>query len=365
MNPHDPNPAYPGQPEEDLGYLRTEAKTAPADDGRKLWSAIGVAVVAHLVVLLIIWGLVVGSKMRKDPQIVAEVVAPTVVNKPKIEKRAVAKQAKSTSASASSPLARMLRANAVAQIAVPEVTKITRSPIGLGEGDLGSGFGAGSGGSGMGSGATFFGRKAAGNRFVFCLDISGSMSDAQLSLLQKEFAKSVKALQPGIQYQVVCFAGPAWVLGSKVSGGNENPTVSLGEKRWDFKQNGHAFDYSFVGPKSQMQKPEWLAVTGENVRKTVKNMNEVRKVYGTDWGLALDMCMLMNPAPNSIYLMSDGSTQIDASKYAAEMKGRNIVLHGFSMDSSSGDKDFKILAKGTGGTFTKIESSGKIQKVKL
>ena len=75
---------------------------------------------------------------------------------------------------------------------MPEIKRTSTGPLGIGEGDLGSGgFG---GGVGLGSGATFFGSKSTGNRFAFVLDFSASMSKNQINMVIREMDKTLKAL---------------------------------------------------------------------------------------------------------------------------------------------------------------------------
>lgn len=69
--------------------------------------------------------------------------------------------------------------------------------------------------------AAFFGVRGGGKRFVFIVDISGSMQGPKLDRMKAELVKSVRALDPDAEFSVVFFSGsasvidPAWLQASK------------------------------------------------------------------------------------------------------------------------------------------------------
>ena len=140
--------------------------TEPIKESRKnqRLSSILIAILVHALIIGGATLLVVLPNARKEPEIVAAVVAPPTQKDVQIEKKQIAKLAKeASSSSAASPIAKLIRASVTAAIAVPEVTKFSDGPLGLGEGDFGAGFGTsgsgGSGGKGQGSGSTLFGAR--------------------------------------------------------------------------------------------------------------------------------------------------------------------------------------------------------------
>jgi len=60
--------------------------------------------------------------------------------------------------------------------------------------------------------AAFFGVRGGGKRFVFIVDISGSMLGPKLDRMKDELTKSVKALDADAEFSVVFFAGGARVM---------------------------------------------------------------------------------------------------------------------------------------------------------
>ena len=145
--------------------LITEETAKESKTNQRL-SSIAIAILVHAVIIGGATLLVILPNARKEPEIVAAVIAPPTKNEVKIEKKQIVKLAKETSSSsAASPIANMIRSSAVASISVPQVTKFSDGPLGLGEGDLGSGFGTSGSGGGLGSGATLFG-SASGSGLV-------------------------------------------------------------------------------------------------------------------------------------------------------------------------------------------------------
>ena len=141
---------------------------APRHPPRRVASkatAVLVTVVVHLVIGLLAALMVILPAMQDDPEIVASIIAPPKQEQ-EIEKKNVVKQVKETASAASSaaaPVAQLMRANAMASFSMPEVTKTSTGPLGMGEGNLGSGSFGGTTGIGSGPGAeTMFGSTGAG-----------------------------------------------------------------------------------------------------------------------------------------------------------------------------------------------------------
>ncbi|MCB1230010.1 MAG: hypothetical protein KDN19_07085 [Verrucomicrobiae bacterium] len=329
-------------------------------------TAIGIAVAIHVFLILTFLFVAVIPGIRDEPEIVAQVIAPTQTNQPQMEKKAVMKQVEQASAAmAASPIAKMLRANTAAKIAAPEVTKVSDGPLGFGEGDFGSGFGFG---SGMGSGATFFGSRSAGKRFLFVLDHSASMRDSQVTLRNNELEKTLSSLSANVQYQVILFAGGAlfaqegWKYDNRGTGQRYNIIDPKGNKYPFFAKQG-AFDWEFDGPDSRMPRERWLPATKSNVERTVEFVKGVEKFYGTDWGLALKMGQLMSPPPDVIFFMSDGTGGNEPGPILDfnRSHGRSKI-NTFAMQTSAGAKEFNEIAEGSGGEFVIVARDGKIIK---
>ena len=291
--------------------LVSEPTVVKKKGGRKT-SAFLIAIAVHAVVILVSALIEVLPYAREEPEIVAQVVAPAAQPEIKLQKKQVMKQAKEASASAAaSPIAQMIRSNSIARIAAPKVTKFSDGPIGLGEGDFGSGFGmGGGGGGGMGSGATFFGGKSTGNRFLFILDHSVSMKKRQVELRNKELGRSLKALKGSAQYQVILFAGGGYFAEEGWSVRKTGPNNIVRDpkgKEYRFLSKGGPHNIEFDGPNTALPKAKWLSATSSNISKTMKFVESEKIFWGTDWEVALRIGHYMEPPPDAIFFMADGT----------------------------------------------------------
>jgi hypothetical protein len=136
----------------------------PSQRATKATAAL-VAVGFHVLIAVIAALVVILPRTQEEPEIVAMMAAPPQ-KKQEMQKKNVVKQTKKTSASsaAAAPLAQLMRANAMAKISLPNVTRTSKGPLGIGDADFGAG-GFGSGTSGMGSGETMFGNQS-GNGLI-------------------------------------------------------------------------------------------------------------------------------------------------------------------------------------------------------
>ncbi|MEM7145488.1 MAG: hypothetical protein AAF591_10145 [Verrucomicrobiota bacterium] len=333
-----------GQYEEKKGSKKTQAV---------LW-----AVVIHVGLFILFALIVILPAIREKPELVAQVMPAGIDLDPKKQKRSVTKQVeKASAASSASPIARLMRANATAVIAAPEVKKISEGPIGLGEGDFGDG-GFGSGSGGMGSGASFFGsKKTKGKRFLFILDYSASVNGNQRSITEAEMERALGALGPPIQYQVLLFAGPAWYAGWNVSGNRNNPTVTDedGKGSYQYRSVRGAGDFEFEGSKSELPKAPWLTATKANVKGTIEAMRDTKLVWGTDWAMAMEVGHLMDPPPDVIFFMADGTGGNDPPPILKINEAAGTpVIHMFAMQTSQGRAQFAEIAEKTGGEYRVI-----------
>ena len=78
--------------------------------------------------------------------------------------------------------------------------------FGIGDGwGKGADFGSGQKGGSIG----FFGSRSVAERVVFAVDVSGSLSKMQFSMIKRELSKSLDRLAPSVEYLGIFFSGPA------------------------------------------------------------------------------------------------------------------------------------------------------------
>ena len=307
------------------------------------------------------------ASMPEDTQLEQKKINPAVQRKP---------------SSPSSAMAKVIAANTTSPTAipVPEV-EVPVESVDFGDGDdFGAGWGSGGGGAG-GGGTTFFGQKSSADRIAFVIDYSLSMkAQKRVDIMKEELSKSLGDLTPGTNYQMIFFAGPAWVAGSKIADvrGSKKNTITGPDGK----------DYEWAGgkPKGKRQKAEWLAVPtadgkiGNDRRKAVedaksvvanslKHVKETPLVLGTRWDDALEMAMDMDPPPQVIYFMTDGSTGKSALDTAKKMgnraKSRGITVNCVAMMEPKAAEAMADLAKRAGGKFTMVEKGGKRKEMPL
>ena len=340
---------------------------SPKNHGKRA-TAVIVAVGVHLVVALILALVVILPAKREDPEIVAA-IAPVSKKKQEMQKKNVVKQTKKTSASAAAaaPLAQLMRANAVAKISMPTITKTSKGPLGIGEADFGSG-GFGSGGDGLGVGASFFGGTSTGRRFLFVIDHSGSMSNQQVKIRNDELERALKSLK-GVQYQVLLFAGggyfadEGWSVKQSGSGkgGKGIENVVTGPKgAYKFKSVKGWEDFDFVGADSKLPKADWLDANSSNIQKTMKVSKGHKLFGGTDWELALQIGHNMEPPPDVIFFMSDGTGGNSPPPILSiNKKFGQPPINTVAMQTTKGMKEFAEIAKRTEASFTIVDKKGK------
>lgn len=344
--------------------LEDLAPVEPSKQGGKKATAVMAAMIFHLVLFLIAALVVILPPMKDDPEIIAA-IAPAVPKKQEMQKKNVVKQTRKTSASAAAraPLAKLMRANAVAKIALPDVNKTSKGPLGIGDADFGGG-GFGSGTGGMGSGASFFGGSSTGQRFLFVLDHSISMKPHQVKLRNDELEKALKGLQ-GVSYHVMLFAGGVYYVDEGWRAAKQQPTPHPtvfespnGEYR--FKSNG-LFDFQLLGGEGKFPSPKWLTANPSNVRRSIDQVKKAPQFGGTDWDTALQIAHLMNPPPDVIFFMTDGiDNQINVAEIIRNSRRRGgPKINCIAMQTAAAQKEFAEIAQGTSGDYIIVDKNGK------
>ena len=271
--------------------------------------------------------------------------------------------------SPSSSIAKVITSSAASPTAVPvpEVT-ITEPSLDFGDGnDFGDGWGSGSGnGGGGGGGATFFEQEVKAERIAYVIDYSASMRGKKLELMKKELSKSVKALPDGVDYQLIFFAGPAWVAGDKVIGSSRQPyTVNSGGRKYEWVTTGGPHHYR-PKVKSKLQQAEWVKSAQGQRRQSLKLIKDTPMVFGTVWEYPLEMALNMHPKPDVIFFMTDGSagseTRSLARRLGSEAQREGIIINCVALMEPRAKEAMSDIAKRTGGLFTEVQADGKVIK---
>lgn len=314
-----------------------------------------------LVLIGLVLGLFLLPKIQKDEVVIVTYSYEQEQEKP--DPKPIKETVKKKPSSPSASVARVITSAAVADVAipVPEVEVTTPSTDFGADADFGSGWGTGSG-SGSGS-ASFFNTKTKAERVAYVIDYSASMAGPRDQLMREELARSVSGLKGRIEYQLIFFAGPVWVAGDEIKGGRNNPViVTDGGKEYEWITTGGAHGFK---PKDEekAQKPTWLKASKSQIKKSTELIEETKLVWGTIWEPAIDMALRMDPKPDVIFFMTDGSCGGNILKLAEEIgkkaKKEGTIINTVAMMQPQ-TKDAMIkMAEESGGSFTLIKEDGK------
>ncbi len=288
----------------------------------------------------------------------------TKEKKEKMPRKKISRQVQPKSSSLMPSMAKVIAAELAANVAIPTVTLPTEIPIDFGSDDgVGGSWGDDQGWESGGDGATFFGEKVVANRVCYVIDYSASMKGRRIQLLKEELVKSIKAMSPEMKYQLIFFAGPAWLAGDQViMNGRQDAIVKSNEGQYKWKSpNRNPSNWKVKGKK---QPVSWLDASTEQVRRSVKAVQDTPLIWGTAWEHPLEMALNMDPAPQVIFFMTDGLAGNDsesiAKKISARAKAKGIQINTIAMMEPRASNAMKILSSANEGSFTLIEEDGTI-----
>lgn len=325
-------------------------------------SALIVSVLSLFLICLILFVIALTVEIKSPPEIIS--YSAGVDETEEIEKPETTNQVERKPSAPSSSMAKVIASNTASPTAVPVPNiEVTEPSVDFGNGDdFGDGWGDGDGwGSGGGGAASFFNQKIKASRVCFVIDYSGSMGGKRIALLKKELLRSVGALPESMEYQMIFFAGPAWVAGSEVTlaGGKKSAVVKYEGHKYDWTGNG-AHNWKAEG--SKLQSASWQRASKSNLEKSLSVIKETKLVWGTAWEAPLEMALAMNPQPDVIFFMTDGASGNNSGeiceKIAKSAKRKDIIINAIAMMDPKARDAMGSLAKITGGQFSMVEESG-------
>ena len=329
-------------------------------DGVAKGSAVGIAILVHVLILFLLTLIVLQTMKDDAPELVVEssnVEAPV-----KVDPKRFSKAAKPEPSAPSLAKAMVVATMMPSAVSVPEVEDTNQFEFGMGDA-FGAGLGIGTGGSG-GGGVGFFGSRSTANRVIFIVDVSASLSEKQFSMIKRELTKSLDRLAPNIQYQVLFFAGPAWFAEDEfVKKSQRRFTLKNGRDEYIWDTTGGAHNYEVKNRKG-LPVAKWRSASKANIHKTNKQIEKVRKIYGTDWEWPLKIALQqMDPKPDVVYFLTDGVTG-DGEKTLDEIakinrgQGKKAKINTIAMMQPRAASLLRKLAKDAGGQFTIVHEDG-------
>ncbi len=286
--------------------------------------------------------------------------------KKEVQKRQMTRAVERKPSAPSSSMARVIAANTQSNVAVPVPEVDVPDPsTDFGDGDD---FGDGWGEDDMGTGAstTFFGQEVKGDRILYVIDYSGSMKGQREDLMRAELKKSVMQLNGDKQYQMIFFAGPAWVASEKSPSGKK---MFNGKTFTYTAEDGVTYKWVAKGstihgwvPDGERHKPTWLDATDSNIFQSEALIKKTSLVIGTQWDPPMAMAFDMEPLPNIIVFMTDGmcpGNPIEVAKgIASRAKEEGIVINTIALMEPKAAEAMETLAEKTGGVFSLINENG-------
>lgn len=334
-------------------------------------SSIIIAFLISALIVLILLYISLSPLFKNTEELVA--YTPASESEKPITKPEMTDEVQKKPSTPSSSMARLISVNIPSPTAVPVTDQIITEPsIDFGDGnDFGDGWGngGGNGAGGGGGGFTFFKQKVKAERVCYVIDYSQSMSGKKIELLKAELKKSIDALPDRVDYQLLFFAGPVWVAGDEVKTG-PNRTFTIKSKgreyEWITKDGAHAYEPK---DKNKAQQVEWITSSKSQRKKSLETIQNTPMVWGTIWNYPLEMAINMNPKPNIIFFMTDGSAGKDSLDVAKEMgrkaKKEGIIINTIALMLPQAKEAMGELAKRTGGVFTMVDEKGNTTEVKL
>lgn len=194
------------------------------------------------------------------------------------------------------------------------LSDLVPADLGVGAGDVSQTAGIGEGGSGSGS-ASFFGVEATGSRFVYIVDVSGSMAvGGKMEALQRELVKSVEGLLQAADFQIITYSDGASPLEGRGS---------------------------------------WLDADERGKRFARRAIAKLASGGSTNPGPAFELAFDMRPLPEAIYFMTDGEFHEEVAGQIAMLNSEyRVPVHCIAFVSRGSEPLMRRIASQSGGTYT-------------
>jgi hypothetical protein len=176
------------------------------------------------------------------------------------------------------------------------------------------------GGSGGGGGASFFGVEAQGSRFVFIVDVSGSMSvGGKIEALKTQLSRSVQNLVETSSFMVYTFSDDAAPLGNS---------------------------------------KDWVSAIDERKRWARRAIGTMQAGGGTNPINAFRAAFKLRPRPDAVYFMTDGEFDPNVSEEVARLNTGRAPIHCIAFATRDSEAVMKRIATQSKGTYKFVPGVG-------
>lgn len=169
-------------------------------------------------------------------------------------------------------------------------------------------------GAGGVGGTSFFGIESRGRRFIYIVDVSGSMRGKPLEILKEELKASVNALPDYTSFYIMAY---------------NNQTIPMAKE------------------------DKWRRATEQNKLYAANWIEKRSADGGTDSTSSFRRAFEFKPRPDVIYFMTDAQNLEGMGDYVANLNSgaRKTVIHTISFGSSGSEEIMRRIARDSGGTF--------------
>ena len=201
----------------------------------------------------------------------------------------------------------LLAADFVDDISLPTVPDADSLFGAFGQGKQGNGLDA----AGLGGTVKFYGIKAAGRRFVFVTDCSGSMQGDRLQRLKEELRESISLLNPRVEFFIIFFNDIA------------EPMPSRG----------------------------CVKATAKQIERYLEWADGVPSSGGTDPSEAMAIALRLRPS--AVFLLTDGVFDSQSTLDAIEKnnKGRRVQINTIAIGERGSESVLRKIAEQNKGTY--------------
>lgn len=203
------------------------------------------------------------------------------------------------------------------------------------------------------------------SRVVFVMDVSRSLTPAQLQMSKDELGAALRRLPESTRYQVIFFSGASWFAHQRmIEGGARGEDVVIEDRDGTMTWHSGFGGFEFEDGNDNLPTADWLSASPDNISSTLADIEAVEKSYGTTWNLPLTMAMNLEPAPESIYFLTDGETarQERVAEEMVEMAIKRGVqrIHTIAMMVPGASVSLNRIARGTNGDHCLVVAGGKV-----
>jgi hypothetical protein len=142
--------------------------------------------------------------------------------------------------------------------------------------------------------SSFMGVKSEASKICFIIDYSASMRGRD-RVMRDELVTALNKLPPTGEVCVIFFSGPTWLAGEDASALHKN---------WQ-GTNGGGWSPK---PGFKPSRPKWIPVTPSSKKKLAEAVRSTPLTFGTVWNNSFEWAFYLNPKPDVIYFMTDGSS---------------------------------------------------------